>query len=75
MDQGESGETGSFSGVVEDVSVAGPVAGGRSAASEKEPEQSIWEAIPGHLRTLREIGEPVPEPGSVARKLEISQAA
>jgi predicted RNase H-like HicB family nuclease len=41
----------------------------------EETEQNIREAISGHLRTLREFGEPVPEPTSVAKEIEISPAA
>lgn len=41
----------------------------------EETEQNIREAMFGHLRTLREFGEPVPEPTSVAKEIEISPAA
>jgi len=41
----------------------------------EETERNIREAIHGHLQTLREFGEPVPEPTSVAREIEISPAA
>ena len=41
----------------------------------EETERNIREAIRGHLRTLREFGEPVPEPASVAKHVEISPAA
>jgi predicted RNase H-like HicB family nuclease len=40
-----------------------------------ETERHIREAIAGHIRTLREFGEPVPEPASVAREVEVSPAA
>ena len=38
-------------------------------------ERNIREAIEGHLKTLREFGEPVPHPTSVARDVEIQPAA
>ena len=41
----------------------------------EEAEQNIREAIEGHLMTLREFGDPVPSPTSVARDIEISSAA
>ena len=41
----------------------------------EETERNIREAITGHLRTLREFGEAVPEPTSIAREVEISPAA
>ena len=37
-----------------------------------ETEQNIREAIYGHLQTLREFGEPVPAPTSLAKETEIS---
>ena len=40
-----------------------------------ETERNIREAIQGHLRTLREFGETVPEPTSVAMEIEISPIA
>jgi predicted RNase H-like HicB family nuclease len=40
-----------------------------------ETERNIREAIRGHLRTLHEFGDPIPEPTSVARDIEISPAA
>jgi predicted RNase H-like HicB family nuclease len=40
-----------------------------------ETEENIREAIPGHIRTLREFGEPVPRPTSLAREVEIPSAA
>ena len=40
-----------------------------------ETERNIREAIAGHIKTLREFGEPVPEPTSVAREVEITPAA
>ncbi len=41
----------------------------------EETEVNIREAIEGHLRTLREFGDPIPQPTSVAREVEISPAA
>jgi predicted RNase H-like HicB family nuclease len=41
----------------------------------EETERNVREAISGHLRTLREFGEPVPEPTSVAREIEVTPAA
>ncbi|MGA3028989.1 MAG: type II toxin-antitoxin system HicB family antitoxin [Bryobacteraceae bacterium] len=40
----------------------------------EETERNVREAISGHLRTLREFGEPIPEPTSVAREIEITPA-
>lgn len=37
----------------------------------EQTEASIREAIAGHLATLRELGEPVPEPSSLAREVEL----
>jgi predicted RNase H-like HicB family nuclease len=36
-----------------------------------ETERNIQEAVRGHLATLREFGEPVPSPTSVAREIEV----
>ena len=41
----------------------------------EETERNVREAISGHLRTLREFGEPIPEPTSVAREVEVAPAA
>jgi predicted RNase H-like HicB family nuclease len=41
----------------------------------EETEINIREAIEGHLRTLRDFGDPVPQPTSVAKEVEISPAA
>ena len=41
----------------------------------EETERNIQEAIRGHLQTLQEFGEPVPEPTSLAKEIEISSAA
>lgn len=41
----------------------------------EETERNIREAIGGHLKTLGEFGEPIPEPTSVVREIEVSPAA
>jgi predicted RNase H-like HicB family nuclease len=41
----------------------------------EQTEINIREAIEGHLRTLRDFGDPVPQPTSVAKEVEISPAA
>jgi predicted RNase H-like HicB family nuclease len=41
----------------------------------EETERNIREAIQGHLRTLREFGEPVPPLTSLAKEIEIPPAA
>jgi predicted RNase H-like HicB family nuclease len=41
----------------------------------EETEINIREAIEGHLRTLRDFGDPIPQPTSVAKEVEISPAA
>ncbi len=41
----------------------------------EETEHNLREAISGHLRTLRSFGEPIPEPTSIAREIEITPAA
>lgn len=38
----------------------------------EETELNVREAISGHLRTLREFGEPIPEPTSVAKEIEVT---
>ncbi len=40
----------------------------------EETERKVREAISGHLQTLREFGEPVPEPTSVAKEIEVTPA-
>ncbi|MGD1093633.1 MAG: type II toxin-antitoxin system HicB family antitoxin [Bryobacteraceae bacterium] len=40
----------------------------------EETERNIREAISGHLQTLREFGEPVPEATTVAKEVEITPA-
>jgi predicted RNase H-like HicB family nuclease len=46
-----------------------------TGATIEETERNIREAIQGHLQTLREFGEPVPEPTSLAKEVEVSPAA
>jgi predicted RNase H-like HicB family nuclease len=41
----------------------------------EETEHNIREAIEGHLQTLREFGDPVPDPTSFAKEIEIQTAA
>lgn len=36
---------------------------------------NIQEAIAGHLQTLRDFGDPIPEPSSVAGEVEVNTAA
>ena len=37
----------------------------------EETERNIQEAVQGHLAVLKEFGEPVPPPTSVAREIEV----
>ncbi|HUI56492.1 MAG TPA: type II toxin-antitoxin system HicB family antitoxin [Bryobacteraceae bacterium] len=46
-----------------------------TGASLEETEQNIREAIEGHIRTLRDFGETVPEPTSLAKEIEVTPAA
>jgi predicted RNase H-like HicB family nuclease len=39
-----------------------------------ETERNIRAAIQGHLRALREFGDPVPRPTSLAKEIEIPAA-
>jgi predicted RNase H-like HicB family nuclease len=39
----------------------------------EETERNIAEAVRGHLAVLKEFGEPVPEPTSWAREIEIPE--
>jgi predicted RNase H-like HicB family nuclease len=41
----------------------------------EETQSNIQEAIIGHIRVLQEFGEPVPEPKTVAREVEVKPAA
>jgi predicted RNase H-like HicB family nuclease len=40
----------------------------------EETELNVREAISGHLQTLREFGEPVPESTSIAKEIEVTPA-
>ncbi|HME07882.1 MAG TPA: type II toxin-antitoxin system HicB family antitoxin [Bryobacteraceae bacterium] len=40
----------------------------------EETELNVREAISGHIQTLREFGEPVPKPTSVAKEIEVTPA-
>lgn len=40
----------------------------------EETERLIREAIELHLRAMKEIGEPIPAPTSLAREVEVSAA-
>ena len=46
-----------------------------TGATLEETERNIREAIAGHLDTLREFGDPVPLPTSIAKQVEIPPAA
>lgn len=46
-----------------------------TAATLREAETNIREAIEGHLRTLCEFGETIPSPSTVARDIEVTSAA
>jgi predicted RNase H-like HicB family nuclease len=41
----------------------------------EDTERNVREAIEGHLKTLREFGDPVPPPTSVVKEVEIQAAA
>lgn len=41
----------------------------------EETKRNIREAIQGHLETLRQFGDPIPEPSSLAGEVEITTAA
>ena len=41
----------------------------------EQTELNIREAIQGHLRTLRDFGDPIPQPTSVAKDVEVFQVA
>ena len=41
----------------------------------EETKLNIREAIQGHLETLRQFGDPVPVPSSLAGEIEITTAA
>ncbi len=40
-----------------------------------ETETNIREAIEGHLRALRDFGDPIPTPSTVTREIEMISAA
>lgn len=46
-----------------------------TGATLEDTERNIREAIEGHLETLREFGERVPTPTTIARDVEILPAA
>jgi predicted RNase H-like HicB family nuclease len=46
-----------------------------TAPTLEETRMSIREAIQGHIETLRQFGEPVPEPSSLAGEVEVTTAA
>ena len=41
----------------------------------EQTEVNIREAILGHLETLRQFGEPAPQPASLAKEVEVTPAA
>jgi predicted RNase H-like HicB family nuclease len=41
----------------------------------EETRRNIREAIQGHLETLRQFGDPIPEPSSLAGEVEVTTAA
>lgn len=41
----------------------------------EETERNIREAIQGHIQALREFGEPVPAPTTLAREIDVPPAA
>ncbi len=46
-----------------------------TGATLEDTERNIREAIEGHLETLREFGQRVPVPTTIARDVEILSAA
>ena len=46
-----------------------------TGANLEEAERNVREAIEGHIRALSEFGEPVPEPTSLAKEIEVTPAA
>ncbi len=61
---------GNYSAYVPDL--PGCVSTGRTI---DEVERNIREAIEFHLEGMREIGETIPEPTSIAREIEVIQPA
>jgi predicted RNase H-like HicB family nuclease len=41
----------------------------------EDAQANIREAIRGHLETMREYGDPIPEPSSLAGEVEVTIAA
>jgi len=41
----------------------------------EDTKLNIREAIQGHIETLREFGDPIPEPSSLAGEVEVTTAA
>ncbi len=46
-----------------------------TGATLEDTQRNVVEAIEGHLQTLREFGDPIPEPTSIAGNVEVSTAA
>ena len=46
-----------------------------TARTIEDLRSNIQEAIEGHIATLRQFGQPIPEPSSVAEEVEITTAA
>jgi predicted RNase H-like HicB family nuclease len=46
-----------------------------TGATLEDAERNIREAIQGHVQALREFGEAVPDPTTIAREVEVSSAA
>ena len=45
-----------------------------TGATLEETERNIQEAVRGHIAVLKEFGDPVPPPTSVAKEVEIPTA-
>ena len=46
-----------------------------TGATLDDVKERIREAIRGHIETMREFGDPVPEPSSLAGEVEVTTAA
>ncbi len=46
-----------------------------TGATLEETKLNIREAIEGHLETLRQFGDPIPKPSSLAGEVEVTTAA
>ena len=46
-----------------------------TGATLEDTQLNIREAIRGHLETMREFGDPIPEPTSLAGEVEVTIAA